>query len=162
MKMKQVLLELVLIVAIFAVKANATTYPYFLGQFNNIQTTSCSDSRVSRGYALVATATYPDGAWQPAIAFNAFDTSLYEPSYPFTYSQTVYKNGKKFTGGDVTPTDVVTQVIEFNSELVPYGTITGNVLTITGLNSPNTEVCLNPDGTSCGAVFNLNGVNICY
>jgi hypothetical protein len=62
MKMKQVLLELVLIVAIFAVKANATTYPYFLGQFNNIQTTSCSDSRVSRGYALVATATYPDGA----------------------------------------------------------------------------------------------------
>jgi hypothetical protein len=66
------------------------------------------------------------------------------------------------TMGDVTPTDVVTQVIEFNSELVPNGTITGNVLTITGLNSPNTEVCLNPDGTSCGAVFNLNGVNICY
>jgi hypothetical protein len=140
--------------------AHATTYPAFLGQFNNETTATCNDQRVSRGIALVATAQYPNGTWVPGIGFNC-GGGPWNPYYtPCTnLIVTLKKNGSPWNGeGTLKPTDTLIQTDHYTGGVSP-----GNhVMIISNMNPLKNEVCINPDGTSCGAVFKVDGVAICY
>jgi hypothetical protein len=165
-------MKTLIILAIIALFVPSTTHADqpVVQQFNNVQTATCNDSRVDRGFAFVTTQAQPNGYWQPSVGFAAYKCTDcgYSPAlFPGFMSQTLFKNGNQWNGnGNVKPSDTITMVEQFDVMAGLPQTRYRYKMTITGINSPNGLVCTNPDGTSCSTVFSLktqNGTtNICY
>ena len=161
---------LLLVAAIALISTAAYAEQPVIQQFNNVQTATCNDSRVDRGFAFVTDSAYPNGVWQPSVGFSAYKCTDcgYSPAlFPGYMSQTLYKNGNQWNGnGNVRPTDTITLVEQFDVLAGFPQSRYRYKMTITGINSQNGLVCTNPDGTSCSTVFSLktqNGTtNICY